>query len=135
MTLDKIEETYGDKVRIVFRDFPLPNHNRAQHAAEAAQCANDQGKFWEYHDALFDNPGAMAPDDLKAIAVTLELDTDLFNACVDSREHTASVMQDHDEGAQVGVTGTPAFFINGRFLSGAQPFEAFEKIIDEELSR
>ena len=119
----------------MFRDFPLPSHGRAQPAAEAAQCANAQGKFWEYHDAIFDNPRKLEQDNLKQFAVDLELDTDAFNACLDEGEFRKDVVRDHEEGTQAGVTGTPAFFINGRFISGAQPFEAFEKIIEDELAR
>jgi len=126
-------ETYGEKVQLVFRDFPLPMHNQAQIAAEAAQCANDQNKFWEYHDHLFKNQRALAAENLKEHAQAVGLDADAFNACLDSGKFRQDVNKDHQEGISVGVTGTPAFFVNGRFLSGAQPFEAFQRIIDEEL--
>lgn len=120
-------------MRIVFRDYPLPNHPQAQPAAEAAQCANDQGKFWEYHDKLFQNQRAMEPDNLKQYATDLGLNLEAFNECVDSRKYRADVQRDLQEGKKIGVTGTPAFFINGRFLSGAQPFENFKAVIDQEL--
>ena len=126
-------DTYGDKIRLVFRDFPLPFHDNAHIASEAAQCAHEQGKFWDYHDKLFENQRALEPDNLKQYAADLELDTTAFNTCLDSREFKADVEQDHQDGQQYGVSGTPAFFINGRFISGAQPFEAFARIIDEEL--
>ncbi len=117
----------------MFRDFPLGFHNRAQAAAEAAQCAHVQGKFWEYHDKLFANQKALQTEDLKQYAVELDLDGDDFGECLDSRRFRDDVTQDQKEGSTYGVRGTPAFFINGRFLSGNQPFDAFVKIIDEEL--
>jgi len=126
-------DTYGDKVQVVFKDFPLPMHRQAQVASEAAQCAHAQGRFWDYHDKLFENQRALAPDNLKQYAADLGLDTTAFDVCLDSREFKADVEQDHQDGQEYGVTGTPAFFINGRFISGAQPFEAFARIIDEEL--
>ena len=108
-------------------------HKDAQGAAEAAQCANDQGKFWEYHDKLFENQRALGRNQLKQYAVELGIDADPFNSCLDSAKYKNDVAQDMRDGQQVGVTGTPAFFINGRFLNGAQPYEAFSKIIDQEL--
>jgi len=110
-------------------------HSRAKPAAEAAQCANEQGKFWEYHDKIFANQQALADDDLKKYATEVGLDVDKFNACYSSGKFRADIDKDMAEGAKVGVTGTPAFFVNGRFLSGAQPFEAFKAIIDDELSK
>lgn len=117
----------------MFRDFPLQNHAQALPAAAAAQCANEQGKFWEYHDTLFANQRALGDDALKQYAVDLELDTEAFNACVESGKYRAEIQTDMRQGQSIGVTGTPAFFINGRFLNGAQPVEAFKAIIDEEL--
>jgi protein-disulfide isomerase len=126
-------DTYGDKIRLVFRDFPLPFHDNAHIASEAAQCAHEQGKFWDYHDKLFENQRALGADNLKTYATDIGLDGEAFNACFDSGRFKSRVDQDYQYGQTVGVTGTPAFFINGRFLSGAQPFEAFKAIIDEEL--
>lgn len=134
-TIKQIEEAYGDKVRIVFRDFTLPMHARAIPAAEAANCANEQGKFWEYHDKLFANQQALSDEDFKKHATELGLDVAAFEACYSSGKYREDVQKDAAEGAKLGVTGTPAFFINGRFLSGAQPFEAFKAIIDDEISR
>jgi protein-disulfide isomerase len=108
-------------------------HADAQLAHEAGQCAGAQGKFWEYHDALFANQRALKAPQLKQYAADLELDTAAFNACLDTGEFRKSVQQEHAAGQAAGVTGTPAFFVNGRFLNGAQPFEAFKQIIDEEL--
>jgi len=110
-------------------------HARAAPAAEAAQCANEQGKFWEYHDMIFANQKALADEDLKKYATDTKLDVEKFNACYDSGKFRADVRKDTDECQAAGVTGTPAFFINGRFLSGAQPFESFKTIIDEELAK
>jgi protein-disulfide isomerase len=126
-------EEYGDKVRLVFRDYPLAMHNNAQISAEAAQCAHDQGKFWDYHDKLFANQRELDKESLKRYAGELELDAEAFNTCLDSGKFTTQIQQEMQEGSRAGVSGTPAFFINGRFLSGAQPYEAFARIIDEEL--
>lgn len=122
-------------MRIVFRDFPLGFHNRAQPAAEAAQCAHEQGKFWEYHDGLFADQKKLSDDDFKNLATSLGLDVEKFNACYAAGKYRADVQKDMAEGTKLGVTGTPAYFINGRFLSGALPFDAFKAIIDEELTR
>jgi len=119
--LQQIEQTYGDKVRVVFRQFPLGMHQRAQPAAEASECANEQGKFWEYHDKLFANQQKLSDDDFKTYAAELGLNVDAFTACYSSGKHRAAVQKDMAEGQKAGVSGTPAFFINGRFLSGAQP--------------
>ena len=122
-TLEHVVETYGDQVRLVFRQFPLNNiHPNAQKAAEASLCANDQGKFWEMHDLMFKEQKS------------LELDVEAFNECIDSSKYAETVMSDLKAGGQVGVTGTPALFINGRFLSGAQPFEQLAAVIDAELA-
>jgi len=110
-------------------------HQRAKPAAEAAQCANDQGKFWEFHDKLMANQQALTDDDFKKHATDLALDMEKFNECYTTGKFKEDVQKDAMEGAAVGVTGTPAFFINGRFLSGAQPCEAFKAIIDEEIKR
>ncbi|MFP2960145.1 thioredoxin domain-containing protein [Myxococcus sp. 1LA] len=132
--LAQVQQEYGDKVRIVFRHFPLDFHKEAPKASEASLCAGDQGKFWEMHDALFANQQALGVDALKKHAADLKLDTAKFNACLDSGEKGAIVQKDLAEGKQAGVTGTPAFFINGILLSGAQPFDEFKSIIDAELN-
>jgi protein-disulfide isomerase len=117
----------------VYRDFPLPNHPSAQPAAEAALCAHEQGKFWEFHDRIFENQGSLSRETYRQIANDLSLDSDAFGQCVDSRKFQPAVEKDYREGASMGVNATPAFFINGRFLSGAQPFQAFAQIIDDEI--
>ena len=121
-------------MQIVFRDFPLSFHDRAQAAAEAAQCAHAQGKFWEYHDKLFENQKALGDDNLKAYAAELGLDAASFGECLDSGRFRDDVTADFREGSQFGVKGTPAFFVNGRFLSGNQPYEAFARLVNEELA-
>jgi len=128
-------EAYSGKVKRVFRDFPLAMHREAQGAAEAAQCAHEQQKFWEYHDKLFANQRALGVDQLKAYAAEMGLDTEKFNACLDAGKYRELVLEDFSDGQALGVSGTPAFFINGRFISGAQPYEAFASIIEEELER
>jgi protein-disulfide isomerase len=127
-------DKYGDKVQLVFRDFPLSFHNNAQVAAEAGNCAHEQDKFWAYHDKLFQNQTSLTKDNLKSWAAELELDSAAFNTCLDSGKFKADIAKDQAEGQSYGVTGTPAFFINGRFINGAQPFTAFESIIEEELA-
>src|SRR5215831_17323045 len=132
-TVDQVLKTYGDRIHFVYRQYPLPSHPNARQASEAAACADEQGKFWPYHDELFANP-TLTDADLKAHAVKAGLDAEKFNSCFDSRRFKAAVDKDIAEGNQAGVTGTPAFFINGRALEGAQPFEAFKRVIDEELA-
>lgn len=131
----QVLQTYGNRIRFVYRNFPLPNHPQARPAAEAAACANEQGKFWEYHDRLFGNQDKLSDTDLKAHAVALGLNAGQFTECVNTRKYQKDVDADIVAGNDVGVSGTPAFFINGRPLDGAQPYEAFKQVIDEELAR
>jgi protein-disulfide isomerase len=126
---------YGDRIRLVYRHYPLPSHPNARPAAEASLCANEQDRFWPYHDRLFASSDELSDDDLKRHAGDLGLDSAKFNACFDSRKFQEEVEADIDAGNESGVSGTPAFFINGRFLGGAQPFENFQRVIDEELAR
>jgi protein-disulfide isomerase len=132
-TVNQVLSTYGDKIHFVYRHYPLPNHPNARPAAEAAACAGDQGKFWAYHDRLFQDPSKLGPSELKRHAADLGLDTAKFDNCLDSHKLKATVDADLQAGQESGVDGTPAFFINGRMISGAQPFEVFKQIIDEEL--
>ncbi|MCC7417314.1 MAG: thioredoxin domain-containing protein [Acidobacteria bacterium] len=133
-TVMKVLDTYGDRIRFVYRHYPLQNHPEARPAAEAAQCAHAQGKFWPFHNRLFENPGHLSAADLKQAAADLGLDTAAFDACVAGRTYRDDVDADIAAADAAGISGTPAFFINGRILSGAQPFEAFKKVIDEELA-
>ena len=122
-------------MRIVYRDLPLAMHKNARGAAEAANCAQEQGKFHEYHDKLFQNQRALEVDNLKQYAADLGLDTEQFNQCLDSKKYSKDIDEDMADAQALGVSGTPAFFVNGRFLNGAQPFEAFQQVIDDELQR
>jgi protein-disulfide isomerase len=134
-TIEQVKQKYGDKVRIVFRQFPLNFHQFAQKAAEASLCANEQGKFWQMHDAMFANQQALAVEQLKAKAVELGMNADQFNSCLDQGKYASQIQADLDAGTKAGVNGTPAMFINGRFLSGAQPLGEITKVIDDELQR
>jgi protein-disulfide isomerase len=135
-TLTQLESQYGDKVKLVFRDYPIDNlHPAARKAHEAARCAHDQGKFWAYHDALFANAPKASPEQLKTYAQEVGLDVVAFEQCVNSGTYQATVQRDVEEGTRIGVTGTPAFFTNGRLVSGAQPLESFVHVIEEELAR
>jgi protein-disulfide isomerase len=135
-TMKQVETNYKDRVKVVYRQFPLTQiHPYAQKAAEASLCAADQQKFWELHDAMFKDNRNLGVDALKQKAAALKLDTTVFNACLDSAKHAESVKKDIIEGVKAGVTGTPALFINGRFLNGAAPYSEIAQIIDEELKR
>jgi protein-disulfide isomerase len=134
-TLKQLLERYPGKVRLAYRDFPLDSiHPQARRAAEAARCAQDQGKFWEYHDVLFTQSPQLALEDLRRYAGQVGLDVTKFDGCLAAGVHKAAVQRDLDEGNRLGVTGTPAFFINGRTLTGAQPLEAFTRLIEQELA-
>jgi protein-disulfide isomerase len=135
-TMKQLRETYGDRVRIVWKDFPLTSiHPQAFKAAEAGQCAREQGKFWEYHDRLFANQQALQPDSLKKYATEVGLDAAKFNACVDTSKYGDRVREGVAQGSRLGVNSTPTLYVNGRMLSGAQPYEAIAAVIDEELAR
>jgi protein-disulfide isomerase len=135
-TLMQVLEKYPGEVKLVYRDFPLKSiHPQAQRAAEAARCAQDQGKFWEYYDTLFTESPKLSPDDLKRYAAQVGLDGAKFDACVAAGLHKPAVQRDIDEGTRLGIDGTPAFFVNGRPLTGAQPLEAFARVIDDEITR
>ena len=135
-SLPQIEENYvkTGKVKIVFRHFPLSFHPYAQKASEATECANEQGKFWEYHNKLFENQGALTITDLKQYATDLGLDATKFNACLDSGKMASEVQKDFNAGQQYGVSGTPAFFVNGVSIVGAQPYAAFQQLIEQQLA-
>ena len=134
--LTQLLEQYAGKVKLAFRDFPLANiHPQAQKAAEAAHCAGEQGKYWEYHDLLFERQETLPTANLVEYAQGLGLNSQVFRTCLESSKYKAKVERNHADGIKAGITGTPAFFINGRPISGAQPLETFKAIIDEELGR
>lgn len=136
-TLSQIEEEYIDtgKVKLIYRDFPLNSiHPNAQKAAEAAECAGEQGSYFEMHDKLFEDGVAGGSSTYKGYAEELGLNTDEFNACLDSGAMTDEVAQDLRDGQAAGVTGTPGFMIDGELVKGAQPFSAFKQIIDRKLT-
>lgn len=132
-TVKQVIQKYGDKVRLVYIDFPLPMHSHALDAAKAAQCADQQGKFWPYHDQLFADQSKLAPADLKATAKKVGLDTTKFDACFDQAKTEATVQRELEQGRALGIDGTPTFYVDGRQLVGAQPIDEFSNVIDEEL--
>jgi len=137
-TVKQVLKDYNGKIKFYYKHFPLSFHQNAQKAAEAYECALDQGKQWEYHDKLFENSqgdgsGLNVPD-LKRYAAELELDATAFNSCLDGGQKASKVGADTAEGSQNGVSGTPTFFINGEALVGAQPYSAFKAVIDAKLA-
>lgn len=134
-TLKSVLAKHEGTVALAFRDMPIGQiHPFAQGAAEAARCAGEQGRFWEYHDLLFADQGALDRSGLIAKAAKLQLDPQQFETCISSEKYKSQVQQDNQEGLRAGVSGTPGFFINGVFISGAQPEAAFDKIIEEQLA-
>ncbi len=121
-------------MRIVFKHMPLSNHPKAPAAHAAAEAAYRQGKFWEMHDKIFANQREMSPQSYEAYAVEMELDMEQFKKDIGSSEVKRRIDADTQDAAKLGATGTPAFFVNGRYLSGAKPFEAFKEVIDKELA-
>ena len=130
--LQKLQEEYGDKVAIVYKDFPLPMHRRAQKAAEAARCAGEQGKFWEYHDVLYYSKMTEVPD-LKKHAQVLKLNEEAFNKCLDTGAEAERVKKDLEEGKALQLGGTPSYFVNGHFFHGAVEYSALREIVDQQL--
>lgn len=130
--LQKLQKEYGGQLAIVYKDFPLPMHHSSQKAAEAARCAGEQSKFWEMHDVLFYSK-QLEVAELKEHARVLKLDGDAFDKCLDDGAEAAAVKKDLDEGKRLGLTGTPSFFVNGHFISGAQDYNALRAVIDEQV--
>lgn len=127
---------YQGKIRWIVRDFPLGFHNRAKPAAIAARCAKEQGKYWEMYDELFKNQKSLSDSDLKKAAQTIGLDQKKYDECIaNPAKHVAIIEENQRSGEKLGVTGTPAFFINGRRLSGALPYEEFKRVIESELAK
>ncbi len=133
-TVEQILEEYEGRVRLVHLDYPLGNHSGAIPAARGARCAGEQGRFWDYHRSLMTQKGALDDADLTARAASLKLDGKAFSTCLASDRHDEAIAAEFDLGSEVGVTGTPAYFINGRLVSGARPFPDFAEIIDAELA-
>lgn len=144
-TLPQIKKDYlvTGKAKFVYRDFPLAQiHLGATPAAEGAECAKEQSKFWEMHDVIFEEQEKQGSgtvqftaDDVKKWAAKIGLNTSKFNQCLDSGKYKQEVDKDIADGSAAGVTGTPAIFVNGRLIVGAQPFAAFKAVIDEELKK
>ena len=132
-TVQQVIANYAGRVRLVYRQFPLEFHDKAFKAAEASMCADEQGKFWEMHDEMFGNQKRLGVIELKNSAHHLGLDSARFDACIDSGRTAELIKKDLAAGQKAGVSGTPAFFINGRMISGAQPYEAFQDAIEKEL--
>ena len=134
-TLPRLKEEYGDRVRYVARDLPLASiHPVAVSAAEAAGCANDQGVYWDYHDLLYQNQETLSAASLVEYAVDAGADESRFSDCLGSRENMAEVLLDVQDAQRQGVSSTPSFLINGLLVSGAQPYEFFQAIIDQTLA-
>jgi protein-disulfide isomerase len=129
----KLALDFGDKVAFTYKDFPLPMHARAEKAAEAARCASKQNKFWEFHDEIFHSK-ELDVDQLKAQGRALKLDTDQFDKCLDSGEEAAAVDHDRKEGTRLGINGTPSFFINGHYLSGALDYATLRQVVEQQLA-
>jgi protein-disulfide isomerase len=132
-------ENYDGYIRYVYRDFAGVGGQNAVQAGMAAQCANDQGKFWEYHDYLYQNQQALSTSNVNSVLISdagaLGLDVATFTECLESNRYLDDVNQDRAVGVQNGVGGTPTFFINGLPVVGAQPYASFASVIDSELAR
>ena len=126
---------YGDKVRVVWKNYPLEFHKDAPLAALAGMAAHEQGKFWPFHDKVFGSQPKIQREFLLQYAKDVGLDVKRFQEALDAARGKQSIDADVAEAHTIGVTGTPAFFVNGRFLSGAKPFEEFAKVINEELTK
>lgn len=135
--LNQLKKKYGNKIKVVFKNFPLPFHNHAEDAAVAGLCANEQGSnyFWKMHDQMFANQDALDTEGLKKTAKKIGLKMDQFEKCLSEKKYLSQVKADMEEGRKIKVKSTPTFFINGQLINGAQPVEVFSEIIDEELAR
>lgn len=132
--LKKLRSEFGDRLSLAFKDFPLSMHAKAQKAAEASRCAGAQGKFWEYHDVLFSSKELEVPQ-LKRHAREMNLDVAKFESCLDSGETAAAVKKDQSEALKLGLTGTPSFFINGHFFSGAVDYATLRDMVMQQLAK
>ncbi len=132
-TIERLFEKYPGMIRLVYRHFPLPGHVQALPAAEAAECARDQGRFWEMHDALFDNQHDLNETSYLAFAAAIGLDLEQFEACLTDHQHEGRILEDVAQGESYGISGTPVFFVNGRPIPGAADLIRFERVINEIL--
>ncbi len=132
--LRKLEKDYDGKLSVVFKDCPLPMHSHAKKAAEAANCAKEQGKFWEYSNTLFDHPGKLEIAQLKDYSKALGLNTTEFDKCLDGGAESGKVEKATEEAQTLGISGTPSFFINGHFYTGAMKYEALRDVVEQELA-
>jgi protein-disulfide isomerase len=128
-----MKKEYGDKLAIVYKDFPLPMHHTSEKAAEAARCAGEQGKFWQYHDVLFYSK-QLDVGALKEHARVISLDVDRFDTCLDSGSQAAAVKKDLEEAKSLGLTGTPSFFVNGHFFSGVVDYATLRDMVNQQLN-
>lgn len=133
-TVTQILKDYGNKIRLVYKHFPLSFHENAQKAAEASECASEQGKFWEMHDKMFENQQLLGLEQYKKWARELKLNGSKFDTCLDTSKYASKVQADFNEGAAKGVNGTPATFINGQLVSGALPYASIKQVIDQALA-
>lgn len=135
--VNEIEKKYGSKVKIAFKNFPLPFHSQAKIAASAALCANEQNPklFWKMHDAMFADQSKLDKDNLIASAKKIGAKEADFKSCLEADKHKSVIDNDMAEGQKLGIKSTPTFFVNGKLVSGAQPLEVFSELIDEELAK
>ena len=135
--INEIEKKYGNKVKVVFKNFPLPFHSQAKLAANAALCANEQSPqlFWKLHDAMFADQTKLDQNSLLETAKRLTIKVADFKICLESEKHKTTIETDIAEGQKIGIKSTPTFFVNGKLVSGAQPIDVFSEIIDEELAK
>lgn len=133
--LKELRQFYGERIRLIYRDYPGPNHPYAPQAAEAARCAGEQGKFWEYHDLLFDRQSSGQGWDFLSLAKELGLQQKTFENCLNSGHFRDQIIKDLQDGLKLGITSTPTFFVNGRPLVGAQPLSTFQALIDRLLEQ
>ena len=134
-TINELQKKYGNDIRVVFKNNPLSFHPRAMPASMSAECAREQGKFWDVYERQFTNQKALEDADLEKYAKESGVDIGRWKACFTSNKYKSRIEEEQRQMVTLGARGTPAFFINGRFLSGAQPVQAFEAIVDEELKK
>ncbi len=134
-TIKEIKKKFKGKVKVVYKNFPLPNHPDARKASLAAMCVHEQksDKFWDFHEKVFENQRFLSDDKLKLYAKPLGIDEAKFTACLESKKYEAQVNKDIEEGTALGIRSTPTFFVNGKIITGAQPLDVFEEVINESL--